>query len=491
MVRGRGRVLYGWVYQPPSNPRTPSPPLVTTKLKEGYAPAKPSPKSLIHTIRAVTHDTEKKTPTPLLLQHFKQGFDIVFLQELRKKPHLPHIYNQKVHRAVVLSNLSPQHEHGSGSAFSPLLRQFVTPCDDPDKDGLITAALLTWPGSPPLLVASVYVPAGEVWRRKVEPSLRPLLKQFPNFLWGGDFNCLINPALDSPGLLSDNHWPWIRHSATATQPLLGDTFCLDNPTAREYTRYPQGHRTSSSRLEYISFSPASLEKISLLHATIHSENRAAGHHPSWCTLSVPQTSFHPSTITKRIFRKLNKSEIGTFNGALQEMSEWCQSFTPLIKNSPLVTVQKDTSMVIQELSAQYHNTTAPHIKPDSRAVKSIRQASNDVPPTTQPQFSARMAQMNDAVHQCDDTYNKFKRSKIHKCFIQRTNIKKTLNEAAHPTEHRAASLKDPGTGKLTSDTKHLTEIFSDTLLRTQCKDCRRTPPAYAPMPPHHSHHPYA
>ena len=173
--------------EPPSNPRTPSPPPVTTKMKKGYALAKSSLKNLIHTIRAVTHNTEKKPPTPLLLQHFKQGFDIVFLQELRKKPLLPHIYNQKGHRAVIFSNLSPHHEHGSGLAFSPLLSQFVTPCDNPDKDGLITAALLTLPGAPPLLVASVYAPAGEVWRRKVETSLRRLLKQFPSFLLAGDF----------------------------------------------------------------------------------------------------------------------------------------------------------------------------------------------------------------------------------------------------------------------------------------------------------------
>ena len=44
---------------------------------------------------------------------------------------------------------------------------------------------------------------------------------------------------------------------------------------------------------------------------------------------------------------------------MQEMSDWCQSFTPLIKSSCLVTVQKYISMVIRELSAQYHNTTAP------------------------------------------------------------------------------------------------------------------------------------
>ena len=344
---------------------------------KGYAPTKSSPKNLIHTIRAVTHNTEKKPPTPLLLQHFKQGLDIAFLQELRRKPLLPHIYNQKGHRAVIFSNLSPPHEHGSGLA---LLSQSVTPCDIPDKDGLITAALLTLPGAPPLLVPSVYAPAGEVRRRKVETSLRPLLKHFRSFLLEGDFNCLIHPALDSQGLLSDNHWPWIRHSATATPPLLGDTYRLANPTTREFTGCPQGHRTSSSRLEYLFVSPASLEKMSLLDASIHSENRATDHHPSSCTLSVPPTPFHSCTITKLVSRKLNKSEISTFSDALKEMSDWCQSFTPPIKSTPLATVQKYTSMVIWELSAQYHKTTAPCIKPDSRAVISIRQALNDVPP---------------------------------------------------------------------------------------------------------------
>ena len=75
-----------------------------------------------------------------------------------------------------------------------------------------------------------------------------------------------------------------------------------------------------------------------------------------------------------------------------------------------------------------------------------------------------MAQLNDAIHQLDDTYNKSQWSKIHRCLIQKTTIKKTLNEAANPTEHREASLKYSNTGKLTCDTKHLTEIFSDTLL---------------------------
>ena len=364
---------------------------------------------------------------------------------------------------MISPNLSPHHKHGSGLAFSPLLRQFVTPCDNPDKDGLITAALLTLPGAPPLLVASVYAPAGEVWRGKVENSLRPLLKQFPSFLLGADFNCLIHPALDSQGLPSDNHWPWIRHSATATPPLLGDTYRLANPTSREFTRYPQGHRTSSSRLDYIFISPASLEKMSLLDACIHSENRATDHHPSSCTLSVPPTLFHSSTITKRVFRKLNKSEISTFNDALKEMSHWCQSFTPLIKSTPIATVQKNTSMVIRELSAQYHNTTAPRIKPDSHAVKSIRQAVNDVPPPTHLLFSA---QWHNRTMQSDNgmTLTTNPNSQKYTGASSKKEHQENTQRSGKPNRTRSSLVIGPKDRKLTCDTKRLTKISSNTLL---------------------------
>ena len=103
--------------------------------------------------------------------------------------------------------------------------------------------------------------------------------------------------------------------------------------------------------------------MSLLDASIHSENRATDHHPSSCTLSVPPTPFHSSTITKRVFRKLNKSEISTFNDALQEIVRLVPLIYPPHQKYPPWYGQKIN------LSAQYHNTTASRIKPDSRAVK--------------------------------------------------------------------------------------------------------------------------
>ena len=94
----------------------------------------------------------------------------------------------------------------------------------------------------------------------------------------------------------------------------------------------------------------------------------------------------------------------------------------------------------------------------------MRKVLSEVPAPSHPQFSAKMASLNDSITQWDDTYNQTKRSKIHRCLMQKTTIKCTLNEAANPVEHWASALTNPKTGKLTNDISRLSEIFSDTLL---------------------------
>ena len=46
----------------------------------------------------------------------------------------------------------------------------------------------------------------------------------------------------------------------------------------------------------------------------------------------------------------------------------------------------------------------------------------------------------------------------------KNNHQKNTQRSGKPTEHPAASLEEPNTGKLTCDTKRLTETFSHTLL---------------------------
>ena len=127
-------------------------------------------------------------------------------------------------------------------------------------------------------------------------------------------------------------------------------------------------------------------------------------------------------------------------------------------------IQRYTDTVIPEISSYYHQITSPRNQPDSKTIKTVRQALNDVPSPTHRQFSAEMPHLNDTTHQWDKVYNRAQRSKVHRCLIEKTNMKRTLNEAANPSEHRAPALRDPQTGQMTQDVKRLTEIFSDTLL---------------------------
>ena len=207
-----------------------------------------------------------------------------------------------------------------------------------------------------------------------------------------------------------------------------------------------------------------MAKFPLLNATIHINDRSTDHHPTSCTLSAPPTPFHPSTVTKRVFKKLNKKEIATFTSNLQELSDYCFGFLPRIYDAPLSVIQKYTDTVIEEISSYYHHITSPRIQPDSKTIETVRQALNDLPSPTHPQFSAKMAHLNDTIDQWDEVYNRAQRFKVHRCLVQKTNKKRTLNEAANPSEHRATALGDLQTSQRTHNVKRLTKILSDTHL---------------------------
>ena len=127
-------------------------------------------------------------------------------------------------------------------------------------------------------------------------------------------------------------------------------------------------------------------------------------------------------------------------------------------------IQKYSDKVIREVSSYYPHITSPRIRADSKTIKTVRQTLNDVCSPTHPQLSTKTAHLNHTIHQWDEVYDRARRSKVHRCLIQKANIKQTLNEAANPSEHRATALRDPQTGQKTHDVKRLTEIFSDTLL---------------------------
>ena len=127
-------------------------------------------------------------------------------------------------------------------------------------------------------------------------------------------------------------------------------------------------------------------------------------------------------------------------------------------------IQKYTDTVIREVRSYYHHITSPRIRPEWKTIKTGRQALNDVPSSTHPHSSAKIAHWNDAIHLWDKVCNPAQRSKVHRCLVQKNNIKRALIEAAKPSEHRAKALKGPQTGQMTHDIKRFTEIVSDTLL---------------------------
>ena len=113
---------------------------------------------------------------------------------------------------------------------------------------------------------------------------------------------------------------------------------------------------------------------------------------------MPPTPFHPATITKRVFRKLTKAESTSFTAKLRELSKWCFSFIPSINDASLSMVQKYSDTLSREISSYYHQITSLCTKPDSKIIKTIRQALSDVPSPTHPLFSAKMAHVNDKIH---------------------------------------------------------------------------------------------
>ena len=100
-------------------------------------------------------------------------------------------------------------QHGSAIVFGPRIAKNATSISDQDHEGLISGAVLTLPEAPALGVLSVYSPpvptgASAPSRDVMERNLAYLFNKYPRHIVGGDFNCVIDPALDQHGL-SDPH----------------------------------------------------------------------------------------------------------------------------------------------------------------------------------------------------------------------------------------------------------------------------------------------
>ena len=75
-----------------------------------------------------------------------------------------------------------------------------------------------------------------------------------------------------------------------------------------------------------------------------------------------------------------------------------------------------------------------------------------------------MDTLNKHVKEWETKVNKGATTKIHRCLVRKTRIKRTINKALNPVERGEITVKRPGTTQLVSTPKEVGSIFSSTLL---------------------------
>ena len=100
-----------------------------------------------------------------------------------------------------------------------------------------------------------------------------------------------------------------------------------------------------------------------------------------------------------------------------------------------------------------------------REVKELKAALRALPSLSHPSFSATMVEVNAHISKCAKQEENKRNSKVHRCLLQCTRVKKTLAEALQRSEPPTLAMKNSSTfGKRTTNLKEISNIFSDTLL---------------------------
>ena len=86
------------------------------------------------------------------------------------------------------------------------------------------------------------------------------------------------------------------------------------------------------------------------------------------------------------------------------------------------------------------------------------------PPPSHPGYPASMDRLNKHFKEWETKLNKAATTKIHRCLVRKTRIKRTINEALNQVERGVRTLKRQGTTQLVSTPKEVGSIFSSTLL---------------------------
>ena len=243
-------------------------------------------------IRVVSFNTAKSQNTPAAILHFlNEGYDVILLQELNSPPLLPQRYAFSNDRAKVFSNVCG-YRHGVSVIAGPRIARYTSCVPPRDSDGLICGAKISLPEATPLHVFSLYSPpvrtgAPAPYRDTIQRVLASFFNDHPNHILGGDFNCVLDPALDQHSLVHLHEWHWLTGEVEYLPSRLVDTFRSEHPSLRQYTRYASDRWDSEARLDYIFASPRLVSHFPLLDASVLMDYTISDHHPVVAVFQCP------------------------------------------------------------------------------------------------------------------------------------------------------------------------------------------------------------
>ena len=214
------------------------------------------------------------------------------------------------------------------------------------------------------------------------------------------------------------------------------------------------------------------EFFSPTSATIQTDNETSDHHPVTYSSQVPPHPFFETPTTQRkVFRKLTEQERSKDHNSLAPLARWCEATLPRFESLSSADIELFTDVVLEEVATSNHNITTPSHPTSSALVQKIKVSLQTLPPPNHPNFPASMGTLNKLVKEWETKVNKAATTKIHRCLVRKTRIKRTINEALNPVERGEITLKHPGATQLVSTPKKVSSIFSSTLLT------RRAPPS--------------
>ena len=268
-----------------------------------------------------------------------------------------------------MQNISCTTRRGTSLIFSPRIAPLASELIK-DPRGLITTALLRLPGNAPILVICIYAPPqDEEARDYIVQLIFPLLANFPQHILLGDFNALVNHALDSDGVTSPSTWPWLSNSLSFTHhsPQLLDSFRVRHPHQREFTRFPSALHANQTRIDLILLSPLLNSPFRLLSASMDSNNKFSDHHPVSTIISTPPLpTTTPPTRPTSVFRKLTKEETRLFCNSISDLDKWVKHALPLFDSLSTSKIIAITDNIIDKIAKAYHRITKlPNHKPAS------------------------------------------------------------------------------------------------------------------------------